>query len=156
MWTEDAEMADELFSYIVIVHEEAPKVIGRPIVFNQHNPDGLFSAAQVTLYNGNPQERNAAHIDLTVKRIRPNLQPVTGYDTLNWTEPQNELIAKIDEGPAPFPRQPKYEPNWQSKLKPVSNVMYQAVNEHYKVLPTQLQSAATKYFVERPEELLVQ
>ena len=131
-------------------------MIGRPLVFNQHNPDGLFSAAQVTLCNGNPQERNAAHIDLTVKRIRPNLQPVVGYDTLGWTEPQNELIAKTDSGPAPIPRQPKYELNWQSRLEPVSNVMYQAVNQHHKVLPTQIQSVATKYFVQRPDELLLQ
>ena len=156
LWAENAEAADQLFSYIVIVHEAAPDVIGRPLVFNQHNPDGLFSAAQVTLCNGNPQERNAVHIDLTVKRIRPNLQPVVGYDTLGWTEPQNELIAKTDSGPAPIPRQPKYELNWQSRLEPVSNVMYQAVNQHHKVLPTQIQSVATKYFVQRPDELLLQ
>lgn len=156
MWTEDAELADELFSYVVVVQEEAPTVIGRPIVFNQHNPNGLFSAAQVTLYNGNLQKRNASHIDLTVKRIRPNLQPVVGYDTMGWTEPQNELIAKTDQGPAPIPRQPKYELNWQSKLEPVSNVMYQAVNQNQKVLPAEMQSIAKDYFVERPDELLIQ
>ena len=91
-----------------------------------------------------------------MKRIRPNLQPVVGYDTLGWTEPQNELIAKTDQGPAPIPRQPKYELNWQSKLEPVSNVMYQAVNQNQKVLPAEMQSIAKDYFVERPDELLIQ
>ena len=94
LWTEDAEAADKLFSYIVVVHQESPEIVGKQLVFSEHNPTGIFSSAQVTLYNGNLQKRNKAHIDLTVKRIRPNLQPVVGYDTLGWAEEQNELIAK--------------------------------------------------------------
>ena len=156
LWTEDADLADELFSFVVVIHEKAPAVIGRPVVFEQHNPDGLFSAAQVTLYNGNLQRRNAAHIDLSVKRIRPNLQPIVGYDTLGWTEKQNELIAKTDQGGAPIPRQPKYESSWQAKLEPISNVMYQKVNEHHKLLPAEAHEVAKTYFVERPDELLLQ
>ena len=156
LWTEDAEVADKLFSYIVVVHEESPAVIGRPVVFSQHNPEGLFSTSQVTLYNGNLQKRNKAHIDLEIKRIRPNLQPVVGYDTLGWVEKQNELIAKTDEGGAPVPRQPKYELNWQSKLEPVSNIMYSAVEKHDKQLPKRAQYAAKHYFKARPVELLVQ
>ena len=156
LWTEDAELADKLFSYVVVVHEESPAVIGQPVVFSQHNPEGLFSTSQVTLYNGNLQKRNKAHIDLTVKRIRPNLQPIVGYDTLGWVEKQNELIAKTDEGGAPVPRQPKYELNWQSKLEPHSNVMYSAVEKHAGQLPQEARHAARHYFKQRDVELLVQ
>lgn len=156
LWTEDAALADQLFSFAVVVHQEAPMVIGQPIVFQQHNPDGIYSVSQVTLYNGNPQQRNKSHIDLTVKRIRPNLQPIVGYNTLGWTEKQNELIAKTDSGGAPVPRQPKYDTTWQSKLEPVSNTIYEAVRKNRTQLSKEAQPVAEKYFGERPSELLLQ
>lgn len=156
LWTEDADLADKLFSFVVVVHKESPAVVGQSVVFSQHNLNGVFSTSQVTLYNGNLQKRNKAHIDLTVKRIRPNLQPVVGYDTLGWVEKQNELIAKTDEGGASVPRQPKYELNWQSKLEPMSNIMNSAVEKHADQLPQEAQHAAKHYFKERPVDLLVQ
>ncbi|MDB2686148.1 hypothetical protein N9Y42_02960 [Mariniblastus sp.] len=155
-WTEDPDLADELFSFVVVVHQDAPEVIGTPIVFSKHNTEGIFSCSQVTLYNGNLQKRNKAHIDLTTKRIRPNLQPVVGYDTLGWTEPQNELIAKTDAGGAPVPRQPKYELSWQSKLEPMSNAMNSAVRKNLQQLPSKAHPVAKKYFEDRPSELLLQ
>ncbi|MEZ6120141.1 MAG: Tad domain-containing protein [Pirellulaceae bacterium] len=120
-WTQDGTKANDLFSSFGMVWSSSPSVVGTGI-FGQHYPDGRTTLSMTLLYNANPQEPHEHRIDLTCKRITPNVQPVVGMDTLNWKEPVTELVAKTNQGGAPSDKFPQIRLNWQAKLVPITEI----------------------------------
>lgn len=117
IWTEDGVRADNMFSLVGLTLRKEPIVYGEPNFFRQTNRDGRLAMAQALVYNANNQIRNAHHIDLGNKRIRPIRQADVGWDTLNWksgTRPYELVGIGIQ------PEFPQIEVNWQAKLVPLT------------------------------------
>jgi hypothetical protein len=116
-WTKAAGSgeADRLFSTMAFARREAPGIAAQGY-FRQANPDGILAYAQAMVYNANPVEP---------ERNRQGLQPVTGWDTLNW-----DTSWRMPEYPGPNPGscsidrtpEPRIKINWQSKLMPATRL----------------------------------
>jgi len=88
-------------------------------------PQHVCAVARAIVYNCNPQLPHAKRIDLSTKRIIPARQPMTGWDTLQWSTRQGkqmpyELVAKDSAGQALVPEFPEILLAWNAKLVPIT------------------------------------
>jgi hypothetical protein len=121
LWTEDRNLADQLFAVQAFAWRKAPAVVGEGAFFLQMYPAGGFASSQALIYNGNPQQPHPFHIPLHYKRILDERQADVGWDTLNWQPGSRpyELVAKTRSGPVRS-IYPEIKLNWQTKLVPVN------------------------------------
>jgi hypothetical protein len=114
-WTKATESrrADNLFALVGFAHRRAPRIFSYGI-FRQANPDGLVTYAQAMLYNANAPVAS-----------RLGMQPVVGWDTLNWAAAMPEFSWDLPQLPdcpiAPVP-EPVIRLNWQAKLTPTTRL----------------------------------
>jgi hypothetical protein len=143
-FTDNPETADKLFAVVGLAYWKKPMVIGQPL-FKQFHKEGQIAVAQALIYNANDQVIPDHKIDLTCKRIRPNRQADVGWDTLNWKSGirPSELVAKWDNGGAPKVIYPEIQVNWQCKLVPVSNSVWNRMIRASD-LPSEFQSVLAK------------
>jgi hypothetical protein len=113
-WTRKAgsRRADELFAVIGFAHQDAPEIMGAPLI-RPYQPDGMAAHAQVLVYNANPQDRPR----------RKKWQPVVGWDTLNWDNAVPEYEFGEPYGcDREIREQPRIKLNWQAKLVPTTRL----------------------------------
>jgi hypothetical protein len=123
-----SKMADRMFCVVGMAHRPAPPVaspfVGTSALFRQENAGGMACYAQAMFYNANPQIRNSGTQDL---------QPIAGWDTLNWGVDNQNQPVRVPEYPGPVPPgddtptpttpQPIIRLNWQSKLVPTTRLV---------------------------------
>jgi hypothetical protein len=122
-WTDEPADADRLFAVLCIVEWPETSLPAPAFLDALGHLPKRFAYAQALVYNANPQQRNPRRIDLRIKRIVPDRQPATGWDTLQWQERKGkmpfEMIAKGTYEPLRS-EHPRIHVNWQAKLVPVS------------------------------------
>ncbi len=130
-WTDDPDGADRTFSLVVGVQGREREPVFAPSVYLRARPNGDVAIAQGMIYNLNARAK-------TVTSSGSNLQPTTGWDTLQW-EPQSGTVRAPEWNAQPSGPKGKLAPweffnkrslstndgarvklNWQAKLRPVT------------------------------------
>ena len=147
-----SEMADRKFCVVGLAHRPPPRVtapfLGAGALFRQENANGMVCYAQAMFYNANPQQRGSGTQDPQQRGSgTQDLQPIAGWDTLNWGVDEQNRPIRVPEYPGPVPQeddshstlhpltpttpQPIIRLNWQSKLVPTTRLAEATV---YQVL----------------------
>jgi hypothetical protein len=127
-------MADRMFCVVGMAHRPKPPLfslfVGTSPLFRQENEGGMACYAQAMFYNANEQQQGSGTQDL---------QPIAGWDTLNWGVDDRNRPVRVPEYPGPLPQeddshsnlhpltpttpQPIIRLNWQSKLVPTTRLV---------------------------------
>jgi hypothetical protein len=155
-WSDDPAAADRLFAVIGVAWENAPRLLSLDSWFDRDHRHGQLAFAQALVYSANTQRRHAHRLDLSCKRIIPNRQSGTGWDTLAWSSehvPPWEWIAKTDTGEPPSPEYPHAKVNWHAKLVPASIEMLRRLHDD-RALPRQVRRVVDDMLITTPASLV--
>lgn len=146
---DESSKADQMFCVVGLARKTNVPSMTHLGFFPETNPKPIMAMSQAMIYNGNrPEEWEREDYDLVSWALGREAQPVSGWDTLNWTEGATEwkdgksyfnwfsdnwrwvlgrgTFADVASPPdlrLPFgvgvPK-PKVKLNWQSKLVPIA------------------------------------
>lgn len=126
-WTTVRERAEERFTVLAFAHRgpAAPPFFGSGRIYANQHPQGTAAVAQAMFYNAGGSRADRQQDD--------NLQPDTGWDTLNWQTPVKAKEWKAGPSSASASgawniffssreanENARVKLNWQAKLVPIS------------------------------------